>query len=90
MPTTTELPVTLKLTDRARAKLAEQAAETGQDVSAVASHMIELVAARATVDELMGPFRKQVAESGMTDEQLDDFHRDLLAKVRSERRAKSQ
>jgi hypothetical protein len=38
---TTELALTLRLSDRARARLAEQAAQQGQDISAVASDLIE-------------------------------------------------
>jgi hypothetical protein len=86
---TTDTPVTLRLSDGARAKLAEQAAKSGQDISAVASDLIEQAVTRPTVDEVLAPYRKQVAESGMTDEKLDDFHRDLLTKVRTEKKAKS-
>ena len=86
---TAEIPVTLRLTERARAKLAEQAARSGQDLSAIASDLIEQAVTRPTVDEVLAPYRKQVAESGMSDEELDNFHRDLLAKVRSEKKAKS-
>jgi hypothetical protein len=85
---TTELQVTLRLSDRARAKLAERAASSGQDISSVASDLIEQSAARPNVDEVLAPFRKQVAQSGMSDEELDEFHRGLLAEVRSEKKAR--
>lgn len=85
----TETRVTLRLSEWARAKLAEQAANTGQDLSAVASDLIEQAVTRPTIDEVLAPYRRQVAESGMSDDELDNFHRDLLAKVRSEKKAKS-
>ena len=86
---TAEIPVTLRISEQARAKLAQQAANSGQDLGAVASDLIEQAVARPTIDELLAPYRKQVAESGMSDEELDNFHRDLLAKVRNEKKAKS-
>jgi hypothetical protein len=86
---TTEMPVTLRLSDRARARLAEQAANSGQDISAVASDLIEHAVSRPSVDEVLAPFRKQVAESGMTDEELDAFFRSELEAHRREKKAKS-
>jgi hypothetical protein len=85
---TTEMQITLRLSERARAKLAEQAANSGRDLSAVASDLIEHSITQPTVDELLAPFRQQVSESGMSDEELDNFHRDLLAQVRSEKKAR--
>jgi hypothetical protein len=86
---TTELEMKLRLSKSASEKLAQRAAETGRDVATVASDLIEQAVTRPTVDEVLAPFRKQVADSGMSDDELDEFHRDLLAKVRSERRAHS-
>lgn len=86
---TTETQVTLRLSDLARAKLAEQAANSGQDISAVASDLIERAIARPTIDEVLAPFRKQVAESGMSDEELDAFFRGELEAHRREKKAKS-
>ena len=86
---TIETPVTLRLSERARARLAEQAANSGQDISAIASDLIEQATARPSVDELLAPFRKQVAESGMSDGELDDFFRGEIEACRREKRAKS-
>ena len=85
---TTETPVTLRLSDRARAKLAEQASRSGSDISAIASNLIESAVTRPTVDEILAPFRKQVAESGMSDGELDAFFRGELEAVRKEKRTK--
>jgi len=88
-PFTSEIALKLHLSRRAQEKLARQAEQTGRDVADVASDLIEQAVTRPSVDDLLAPFRKQVAESGMTDEQLDDFYRDLTAKVRAEKKAKS-
>ncbi len=82
----TQMAVTLNLSTVARQRLADQAAAHGQDVSAYASNLLERAVAQPTVDELLAPYRRQVAESGMTDEELDEFHRGLVADVRRERR----
>jgi tRNA C32,U32 (ribose-2'-O)-methylase TrmJ len=84
-----ETPVTLRLSERARAKLAEQAANSGQDISAIASDLIEHAVICPSVDEVLAPFRKQVAESGMSDEELDDFFRRELEAHRRARKAKT-
>ena len=86
---TTETPVTLRLSEHALAKLREKAANSGQDLSTVASRLIEQAITQPTVDELLAPFRKQVAESGMSDEELDAFLRKELEAHRREKRAKS-
>jgi len=85
----TETPVTLRLSERARAKLAEQAANSGQDLSAVASDLIEHVVTRPSIAEIMAPVWKQAAESGMSDGELDDFLRGEIEAHRREKKAKS-
>ncbi len=85
----TETPVTLRLSEQARAKLREQAANRGQDLSTFASKLIEQAVTEPTVDEVLAPFRKQVAESAMSDEQLDAFLLGELEAHRREKRAKS-
>ena len=75
----------LRLTPEARQKLAERAARTGRDVAEYASELIEQAVTKPTADELLAPFRRQVAESGQTDEQLDRLHEELRDKVWQEK-----
>lgn len=84
----TETLVKLRLSDRAQAKLAEQAARNGQDIAAAASDLIEQAVAQPSVDELLAPFRKQVSESGMSSDELDAFFRQELDAHRREKKAK--
>jgi pyruvate-formate lyase len=88
-PHTTELAVKLRLSLQTSEKLIQRAAQSGRDVSSLAADLIEEAISRPTVDEVLAPFRKQVAESGLTDTELDDLHRDLLTKVRHEKQAKA-
>jgi hypothetical protein len=85
----TKTQVTLRLSERARAKLTEQAANSGQDISAVASEVIEHAVTRPSIAEIMAPVRKQAAESGMRDEALKEFLRGELQAHRREKKAKS-
>ncbi len=87
---TTETRVTLRLSDKAQAKLAQQAANSGQDLSAVASDLIEQIVTRPSIAEIMAPVQKQVAESGMKEQELDEFLRDELESHRREKKAKSE
>ena len=84
----TELVVTLRISEQTHAKLAEQAANSGQDISAVASDLVERAIARPTLDEIMAPVREQVAASGMSDEDLDNFLHGELEAHRREKKAK--
>jgi hypothetical protein len=86
---TIDTPLTLRLTQQAREKLAQISRENGVDLAAVASELVERAVTKPSVDELLAPYRQQVKESGLSDEELDAFHRDLLQKVRDEKRAKS-
>lgn len=86
---TIEMAMKLRLTERARARLAAEAARTGQTIDAVAADLIEQAATRPSIDEVMAPVRQQVNESGMTDEELDAFLRGELDAHRREKKAKS-
>jgi hypothetical protein len=76
--------VTLRLSDRSRAKLAERAANSGQDLSAIASDLIEQIVTRPSIAEILAPVHKQVAASGMSDAELDDLLRGKLEAHRHE------
>ena len=86
----TELAVRLRLTAEATQRLAERAARAGQDLAEVASAIIEDAVTKPSVDELLAPYRHQVAESGMSDEELDEFHERLRDKVWEERQGRAR
>ncbi|HZL38597.1 MAG TPA: hypothetical protein VFC78_25035 [Tepidisphaeraceae bacterium] len=65
----------------AEALLREKAAAHGQPLDQYASAVLEHAATAVTADEALAPFRRQVAESGMSDEQLDAFFEDVGEKV---------
>ena len=83
------MTINISLTPEAESKLRQRAAILGKDVGTVASDLLQEAVARPSVDELLAPARKQVAESGMSDEHLDGFFRDVLQEVRDGKKAKS-
>ena len=82
------MTINISLTPEAETKLRQRASSLGQDVSIVASDLLEEAVCRPTVEELLAPARRQIAESGMCDQALDGFFRDVLKEVRNEKKAK--
>jgi hypothetical protein len=85
---TSGISLTIRLSASARAKLAERAAKSGQDISAIASELIEQAVTHPPLDEIMAPVRKQVADSGISDGDLDELLGNELKAVRAQRKAK--
>ncbi len=81
------MTINISLTPEAESKLRQRAALLGQDMVTIASDLLEQAITRPSVDELLAPARKQVAESGMSGEQLDGFFRGVLKEVRDEKKA---
>ena len=81
----TELAMKLRLSKQAGERLAQRAMESGKDIAALASDLVERAITQPTVDEVLAPFRKQVAESGMSDAELDAFFEDVREKAFQDR-----
>ena len=79
----------ISLPPDAEQMLRERALASGQDVAAYAASLLREALTAPSVDELLGPFRKQVEESGMSDEEIDSFGEELRREVRQENRAKN-
>ena len=59
-------------------KLRQRAAEVGKDALAFACEAIEeKLHGPRSLDEILAPFREQVAQSGMTDQEMDEFYEGL-------------
>ncbi|MCI0334893.1 MAG: hypothetical protein L0228_16905 [Planctomycetes bacterium] len=68
--------------------LRERAKANGEDVSSYAARLIQEVLSTPSVDELLAPFRRQVEESGITDDELDELGEELRRDVRQEKQAR--
>ena len=82
------MTISISLTPEAETKLRQRAARLGQDLSIVASDLLEEAVRRPSVDELLAPARRHFAESGLDDLALDDFLGDVLKEVRDEKIAR--
>ena len=80
------MTLTLDLSQHAETKLREAAEKLGLDVRDYAAKLLESLAP-VSLSETLAPFRKEVAASGMSDAELDTFFKDLIAKVREEKKA---
>jgi len=92
------MTITITLPTDTEAKLRKRAAESGVAADALARDLIEQALngdasdktgsgqKRKTLSQILAPFRKEVDESGMTDEQLKDLFTQTRDEVRSEKR----
>lgn len=71
------MTLSLSLSPQAEAKLRERAAAAGLDPSTYAKGSLEDVVTKPSLDEILAPFRRQVSESGMSEEELYDFYAEL-------------
>ncbi len=75
------LTLTIRVPQNIGAILEEKAKKRGKDISSYVEDLIEKdIDGRKTLDEILVPVRKNFAESGMTEEELD-------ALIESERQA---
>ena len=83
-----EMALKLRLSKLAREKLVDRAAKAEEDVAAYASELIERAVTKPSIDEILAPVRADFAKSGMTEDEIMDFGRALVQKVRDEKKAK--
>jgi hypothetical protein len=81
-----EMTITIRLSDDEQRRLAERAARLGRDLADYVHLLIERdIHGPATMDEALGPFRSQVEESGMTDDELAHFFEGVREEVWQEK-----
>ena len=80
------MTLSISLPAEVEARLRNKAAAAGQSLDDYAFHVLESAATKASVDEVLAPFRKQVADSNMTDAELDGFLDDLREKAYQDRK----
>lgn len=80
------MDVTISIPDHIAAKLRERASASGEGVPAYTSKLVEQAVKGPTLEELLAPVQADFSGSGMTETELLDLGRDLLEKVRSEKK----
>jgi len=84
------MTLSISLSPGAEAKLRERAASEGKDPVTYAQELIEDVVTKPTLAEVLDPFRKQVAESGMTDQELEDFYEKMRDEAWAEKQGRGK
>lgn len=79
------MTLTIPLSPEAEAKLRARAAAAGQNVAEYAARLFEQAVTTPSVDEALAPFRREVADSGLTDGQLDEFFEEMRDEAWRER-----
>jgi predicted transcriptional regulator len=80
------MTVTISIADDIAAKLSERASASGQAVPAYTSMLVEQAVKSPTLEELLAPVQADFARSGMSQTEFVDLGRELLDKVRSEKK----
>jgi len=77
-----DMTITIQPSDEEQRRLAEWAARNGRDVADYVHLLIERdIQEPAAVDQALAPFRRQVEESGMTDDELGAFFEEVREEV---------
>ena len=82
------MSITIDLTPDQEKKLSERAARTGQDLAGYVHRLIERDIQE--VDEALAPFRRQVADSGVSDGELASFFESIRDEVWREKQGLSE
>jgi plasmid stability protein len=78
--------LTVELPKEVERKLTERAARTGRPVESVALELIERgIAGDRSLDEILMPFREQVAASGLSDADLEAMFEEARDEVHAEK-----
>lgn len=81
------MTLSINLPADVEARLRQRASEVGQTPDSYAARVLADVVAMPTIDEILAPVRAEFAQTGMSEQELMDFGRDLLRKVREEKAA---
>jgi hypothetical protein len=86
METTT---LTINISPEVQARLAERAKNSGQDIVEYVEVLVAEQISRPTLDEILAPVRREFAESGMTEDELDEFLYSMRRKVKEEKQVEA-
>jgi membrane-bound lytic murein transglycosylase B len=71
----------IPLSANAEAHLARLASAAGSSPADFAARLVERAVMMPNADDALAPFRAQIAQSGIEDQQLDEFFEDLRNQV---------
>ena len=81
------MSITIDISKEAESKLRKRADEMGKDFPEFIEYLVEVEARLPDLsfDEITAPIHKEFEESGMTQEELDEFTDQLIREVRAEK-----
>ena len=80
------MDVVISIANQVAATLRQRAEAIGQPVSDYTSRIVEQAVRGPTLEELLARVQADFARSGMTEDELLDLGRDLLNKVKAEKK----
>ena len=83
------MDMTISIPDDIASKLEKRAAVTGQTVPAYTAQLVAEIVDKPAIDELLAPVRADFAKTGLTEDELLEFGREMVTAVREEKKAKS-
>lgn len=84
------MELTLTIPNNVASKLKDRADASGMPLPHFISRLLTNAVSSARADELMQPFRTNVADSGLTDDEVMAIGRHELNQLRSERKVKPE
>lgn len=75
------MSLTIELSEPVERELPRWAVDSGQTAEAFLAEMAERFLTSRRIDTTLAPFRKQVAESGMSENELDAFFQEIREEV---------
>ena len=82
------MTLSISLSPQTEARLRQKAEANGQQLDVYAAKLLEQAASASSVDEV-APFREQVADSGMSDQELDAFFEGVRDKAFQDRQRRA-
>lgn len=79
------MELTISISEQTGHILQQRAKANGRDINDLVKDIVEDQALTPTLDELLAPVRKEVADKGITENEIDDFMYSLRKKVRDEK-----
>ncbi len=84
------MTVVLELEPEVEEALQKKAIADGKDVQNYIEDSLRKLALQPSLDEILAPFRREVAESGITDDELDALVEEAREEIYQEKLAKER
>ena len=77
------MELTISISEQIGHILQQRAKAKGRDINDLVKDIVEDQALTPTLDELLAPVRKEVADKGITEDEIDNFMYDLRHKIKN-------